>query len=201
MLERARLAEPLKRAAPIEWREMDAQALDVPPASFDFTICQLGLMLFADPAAALAGMRRATKPGGVVACLVQGRRWAMQFTSMVMDAIVSRAKHLKAPPGAPTLYAFAEDGVLETAFMKAGLGEMVTKRVSGDFYFDSPEAYWTAMTEASGRTGAMLRGLKPEIQVKIRADVIRRAGKKREGRRVAVPYEFVMARGVVPSLR
>ena len=179
----------------------DAQTLDLPDASFDAVICQLGLMLFAKPHDALAEMRRVAKPGAPVACLAQGRRSAMQFTALVMDAMVARAPHLRAPQGAPTLYAFGPDKILEEAFMKAGLTEIVAKRLNGIFRFKTPEEYWATMTEGAGRTGAMLRSLAPEVQAKVKADVLRRAAKRRVGGFVEIPYEFTMARGFAPSLR
>jgi ubiquinone/menaquinone biosynthesis C-methylase UbiE len=190
-----------KRAAPVERRVMDAHALDLPDASFDAVFCQLGLMLFARPDAALAEMARVAKPGAPAACLVQGRRTSMMFTSLVLDAMVARAPHLRAPQGAPTLYAFGADKILEEAFMRAGLTEIVAKRLNGSFRFASPEEYWSTMTEGAGRTGAMLRSLTPELQAKIKADVLRRAAKRRIGAFVEIPYEFAMAVGLKPSRR
>ncbi len=201
MIERAAARPAQRGAAPIEWRVMDAQALDLPDASFDAVVCQLGLMLFARPDAALAEMRRVTAPGGTVACLVQGRRSAMLFTALVFDALISRARHLKAPPGAPTLYAFGPDGILEEAFMRAGLVEISAKRLTGTFRFRSPEEYWETMTTGAGRTGAMLASLAPEVRAKVRGDVLRRAARLRVGSFLEVPYEFTLARGLAPSLR
>ena len=57
------------------------------------------------------------------------------------------------------------------------------------------------MTESAGRTGAMLRSLEPEVQAKVKADVLRRAARHRAGRGVEIPYEFVMARGFAPTRR
>lgn len=199
MIARAKAAPPPPRgSAPIEWRVMDAEEPDLPAASFDAAICQLGLMLFGRPDAALAGMVRAVKTGGVVACLVQGRREKMKFTSLVLETIVEFEPDLKAPPGAPTLYRFGHDGALEEIFAAAGLVEISTKRLSGDFYFPSAEEYWTTMTEGSGRTGAMLRSLDEETQAKVKKKVLRRAENYKRGRGVAVPYEFAMARATVP---
>jgi ubiquinone/menaquinone biosynthesis C-methylase UbiE len=201
MLALASSRPPEKRAAPIEWRALDAHKLELPDASFDAVFCQLGLMLFVRPDDALTEMRRVARPGAPVACLVQGRRTSMMFTALVMDAIVSRAPQLRAPKGAPTLFAFGPDNILEEAFSRAGLTEIVTKRLSGAFRFASADEYWSTMTEGSGRTGAMLRSLSPEIQAKVKADVLRRAPKRKVGGFVEIPYEFTLARGFAPSLR
>ena len=128
-----------KRAAPIEFLKADAQKLDLPDTCFDAVFCQLGLMLFAKPQDALKEMCRVAKPGAPVSVLVQGRRSAMLFTALVMDAIVARAPQFRtAGSGAPTLYAFGSDGVLEEAFTRADLTEIVTKRLNGVFRFKTP---------------------------------------------------------------
>ena len=201
MIALASARPPAPRGAAVEFRVLDAQKMDLPSASFDAVICQLGLMLFARPDAALAEMSRVAAPGAPVACLVQGRRTSMMFTALVMDAIVARAPHLRAPKGAPTLYAFGPDGILEEAFTRADLTEIVTARLNGVFRFASPEEYWATMTEGSGRTGAMLRSLSPLLQEKVKADVLRRAAKRRVGGFVEIPYEFTLARGFARSRR
>ena len=140
-------------------------------------------------------MTRVVKPGGVVACLVQGRREKMLFTSLVLHAIVEADPDLRAPEGAPSLYMFGPDGLLEAAFARAGLKEISTKRLQGTFRFASPEEYWDVMTEGAGRTGAMLRSLSPEDQAWVKKTVLRRALKNKVGARIEIPYEFMMARG------
>lgn len=195
MLARAKAAPVARRAAPIEYAEMDVHALPLPDASFDAAISQLGLMLFAEPDKALGEMTRVTKPGGVVACLVQGRREKMLFTSLVLHAIVEADPSLRAPYGAPTLYTFGPDGALEAAFARAGLLEISTKRLNGTFRFASPEEYWTTMTEGAGRSRAMLDSLSEKDQAWVKKTVLRRALKNKVGSRIEIPYEFMMARG------
>jgi ubiquinone/menaquinone biosynthesis C-methylase UbiE len=70
MLELA--VDAVRRAglANVETRAVDAQRLDLEPGTFDAAICRLTLMLLPDPPAALAGVRRALKPGGKLAAMV-----------------------------------------------------------------------------------------------------------------------------------
>jgi ubiquinone/menaquinone biosynthesis C-methylase UbiE len=195
MLERARAVAAAKRAAPIAYAEMDVHALSLPDSSFDAAISQLGLMLFAEPDTALAEMTRVVKPGGVVACLVQGRREKMLFTSLVLHAIVEADASLRAPQGAPTLYTFGPDGALDAAFARAGLLEISTKRLNGTFRFASAEEYWTTMTEGAGRARTMLDSLTEKDQNWVKKTVLRRALKNKVGSRLEIPYEFIIARG------
>ncbi len=195
MLARAKQAPVAKRSAPIEYAEMDVHALPLEANSFDAVISQLGLMLFAQPDKALSEMTRVTKPGGVVACLVQGRREKMLFTSLILHAITECDPELRAPYGAPTLYSFGPDGAIDAAFARAGLSELSTKRLTGAFRFSSPEEYWTTMTEGAGRTGAMLRSLDEKGQAWVKKTVLRRAAKNKVRSGIEIPYEFMMARG------
>jgi len=199
MLARAQAAPAPKRTAPIEYAEMDVHDLKLADASFDAAISQLGLMLFAQPDKALAEMTRVTKPGGVIACLVQGRREKMLFTSLVLHAITECDPDLRAPHGAPTLYSFGPDGAIDAAFARAGLQELSTKRLNGVFRFASPEEYWDVMTEGAGRTGAMLRSLDEKGQAWVKKTVLRRAAKNKSRSGIEIPYEFMMARGFKPG--
>lgn len=189
---------PEKGAAPIARRVLDAQKMKLADASFDAVICQLGLMLFAQPQEALCEMRRVAAFGAPVACLVQGRRSEMLFTALVVDAILARAPHLRPPPGSPNMFSFGPDGILEEAFAQAGLREIVAKRLRGAFRFKTVEDYWSTITEGAGRTGAMLRSLPEREQTSVKASVLSRAAKFRVRGFVEIPYEFTLARGFAP---
>ena len=63
---------PSPPAAAIEWRQGSVEALPLPDESFDFVLCQLGLMFVGDRAAALRQMYRVLSSGGRVAITVPG---------------------------------------------------------------------------------------------------------------------------------
>ena len=179
----------------LEYREMNAEELDFPDGVFQQVVCQLGLMLFARPQAALQEMTRVCKKGGSVACLVQGDPQRMLFTSLVNNALSKHAPELK-QPGAPGLYAFGAVGVLDQALANAGLRHVVSSRMAGAFDFASPEEYWKIMTDGAGRTGALLQKLPEPKRRAVEEDVLARAATFNKEGRLAIPYEVVMARGL-----
>lgn len=189
MLERARAAVPGARFV-----AMNAESLDLPDGGFDLVACQLGLMLFARPERALAEMVRVAAPGGRVACLVQGTREGMKFTSVLMMAMAKRAPQLKTP-GAPVLFAFGPEGVLENALAAAGLSDIKGRRLAGTLAFASAQAYWDEMTRSAGRTGVLLRSLDAATQALVKTDVFAELETFRSGAGLAIPFEVVMARG------
>ena len=54
----------------VETKVLDGEELDVPEGAFDAVISRVGLIYFPDQQKALAGMKRALKPGGRVAAIV-----------------------------------------------------------------------------------------------------------------------------------
>ena len=54
----------------VETRVMNAENLELDADSFDAVVCRIALMLFPNPAQALAEMRRVVKPGGKVTVMV-----------------------------------------------------------------------------------------------------------------------------------
>jgi len=69
--EAGRLAEARRHAPSACLACGDARSLPYPPGSFDLVCCHYLLLWVADPIAALAEMRRVTRPGGAVLALAE----------------------------------------------------------------------------------------------------------------------------------
>lgn len=192
MLEIARTRVPNAR-----FQEMNAEALTLTDNTYDRTICQLGLMLFAKPKDAVLEMSRVVKPGGLVCCLVQGRAEKMLFTSLLMKTLVKHAPELKTP-GAPTLYAFGTPELLAQAFADTCLEKPETKTFEGTFPFDSPTHYWETMTQGAGRTGAVLRSLPEATREAVHQDVLTQAAQFKTPNGLRIPYEVTLSRARKP---
>ena len=97
----------------VEFRQVDAQAMDLESASFDVALCRWGLMLMADPAAALAETRRVLRPGGRLALAVWGPREANPWNTTIQGAF---GDHGLLPPPAdpsePGIFRLADSGAL-----------------------------------------------------------------------------------------
>jgi ubiquinone/menaquinone biosynthesis C-methylase UbiE len=88
MLEIARRrAAELGRSADL--RLGDAQALELPDASFDTVVCTLGLCTIPDPLAAVAEMKRVLRPGGRVLLLehVRSPLLAVRFIQRAIEPL------------------------------------------------------------------------------------------------------------------
>ena len=114
----------------IETRELDGEALgDLPAASFDAVISRVGLIYFPDQQRALAGIRRALKPGGRFAAVVYSTPEKNAFFSIPVGIIRRRAKLPPPLPGQPGPFSLGGDGVLAAAYARAGLKEIEVRKV------------------------------------------------------------------------
>ena len=121
MLARARADAEAAGLANAVFRQGDAQVHRLEPAGFDTVISRFGVMFFADPVAAFANIRSATRSGGrlVFACWqpLAANQWLL-----VPGAAL--AEHVRPPdpePGdGPGMFAFADPDRLRPILATAG---------------------------------------------------------------------------------
>jgi ubiquinone/menaquinone biosynthesis C-methylase UbiE len=110
-------------------REVDGEALDVEAAGYDAVISRVGLIYFPDRAAALAGIRRALRPGGRFSTVTYSTPEANAFFSIPVAVIRTRAQLPPPLPGQPGPFSLGAPGVLETALHEAGFDEIEIRRI------------------------------------------------------------------------
>ena len=104
----------------IEFRRMDAQALEVPEAGFDAVLCRWGMMFLPDLDGALTGFRRCLKPDGCLVAAIWGP--AERVPCVGLGARVVHDHLGLAPPdeGAGTPFALSEVAAFERRVAAAG---------------------------------------------------------------------------------
>jgi ubiquinone/menaquinone biosynthesis C-methylase UbiE len=160
LLERA--AEDARAAglSNVETRELDGEALDTLPAgSFDAAISRVGLIYFPDQQRALAGMKRALRPGGRVAAIVYSTPDRNAFFSIPVKIIRERAKLPPPLPGQPGPFSLGAEGALEAAFAKAGLREIEVRKVPSPVRLPSAAECVRFERESFGALHQMMVGL------------------------------------------
>ena len=111
-------------------RVMDGEQIAVEPGTFDAVISRVGLIYFPDQDAALAGMRRALRPGGRVAAIVYSTAARNGFFSVPVS-IIRRRAGLPAPaPGQPGPFSLGDTDVLASALRRAGFRDVDVRVVA-----------------------------------------------------------------------
>ncbi len=155
-------AESARQAglANVETRVMDGEGLEeLEEGSFDAVISRVGLIYFPNQQKALAGMRRALKPGGKIAAVVYSTPENNKFFSIPISIIRQRAQLPPPLPGQPGPFSLGNPGVLEEAFRSAGLRDGHSQALSAPLRVPTAAECVRFERESFGALHQMLSGL------------------------------------------
>lgn len=185
----------------VEFRVIPSELeLDVEPATFDRATCRAGLMYMPAPAAALAAVREALRPGGRCVAGSWGPPVRMPAMAIPME-IISRYVDLPAPdPGDPSPFAIPTEEGLAGYFRAAGFSDVETITFETPVIeADTPAAYWDLLAEIGGPIVILLRSLPGETARAIRDDAIQTLDAMFAGDRVCLGGEHILAVGTNPA--
>jgi ubiquinone/menaquinone biosynthesis C-methylase UbiE len=148
----------------VETRVLDGENLEVEAGSFDAVISRVGLIYFPDQQKALAGMRRALKPGGRVAAIVYSTAENNKFFSIPISVIRRRAQLPPPLPGQPGPFSLGNPGVLEQAYQDAGFRDIQIQVVPAPLRMASCAQYVRFARESFGALHQMLSGIGSEAE-------------------------------------
>ena len=121
MLARAHADATTAGLANVAFEQADAQIHPLDAGAFDAVISRFGVMFFADPIAAFANLRRATRPGGRLAFVCWQDLVANEWMVVAGGAI---AQHVPlpdlGPPTAAGMFAFADPDRVRDLLSSAG---------------------------------------------------------------------------------
>ena len=114
----------------MEFREMDAEAPDLPPHTFQAILCRLGLMFLPHLHTALSALRQLLVPGGRFAAAVWGPPEHAPAISLPIT-MVRRALQMPPPPaGSPGVFSLADAHRLEQSLSQSGYTAVHTERLT-----------------------------------------------------------------------
>jgi SAM-dependent methyltransferase len=118
----------------------DAQVFEFEPAAFDLATSRMGVMFFANPAAAFRNIGGALKPGGrlTFACwgpLTENRHWLISYDI----ALRHLGPPAPQPADAPSPLAFADPDYIHRVLAGAGFAEVTVERAHPTIIGGSPE--------------------------------------------------------------
>ena len=174
MVEAARRQGAQLELQNVEYRVLDAEALDLPDESVDGVLCRWGYMLVGDPAAALAETHRVLRPGGRLSCSVFGAPADNPWAALPMSVLVESG-HLPAPePGQPGILALADPDRLRQLITDAGLSDPEIEAVQLSFPFSDDEDYWRFLNGVAGAISMALARLDEDTRTDVRARLVER---------------------------
>lgn len=175
------------------FRQMNAEELDFPDATFDTVLCALGLMYVPDPDAAIAEMFRVVRPGGTVVASVWGARrecgWAEIFP-IVESRVASDV--------CPLFFQLGTGDVLADAMRAKGAQDVESVRLSTVLHYaGDDDAVGAAF--AGGPVALAYSRFDDADRESAHAEYLASIAAYRSGRSYDVPGAFVIARGTRPA--
>jgi len=125
----------------IEFRESDAENLDLANSSFDTALCRWGLMLLPNLDTALSKIYNSLRSGGRFAAAVWADAPKVPIISLATRIISKQIQMSSPPPGTPNPFSLAGTNKLEYSLAKAGFRDMYIETVIVTFEFPSGEDY------------------------------------------------------------
>jgi len=139
----------------------DAQVFGFEPAAFDLATSRMGVMFFADPAAAFRNIMGALKPGGrlVFACwapLAENRHWLISYDI----ALRHLGPPAPAPMNEPGPLAFGDPDYIRRVLTAAGLADIAVDRAHPTIIGGNPEEE-ARQAVAMGPTARLIEAKNP----------------------------------------
>ena len=176
-----------------------AEDLDVADESFDAVICRLGLMLFAEPAKALAAVRRALKPGGKIAVVVFTTPATNPFMAKPMQILLRHAGKSPPSPGQPGIFSLGASGVIERLFTGSGFVGVERRTFAVPLRMPSATQALEMMREAFGAYRAVVSDTPEAVRVAAWAEVAETLKTFETTRGFEAPAEVLVAAGIKPA--
>ena len=150
--------------ANVEYRVLDAEAMDLDDESADRVVCRWGYMLMADPAAALRETRRVLHRGGPLAFAVWAAPERNPWAALPAKVLVERG-HMPPPePGSPGIFGMADPERTRTLVAGAGFGEPELEEIAFEFRYADADDLWDSLVRLAGPLARAMKSL-PEDEL------------------------------------
>ena len=182
--------------ANVETLELDGERHDtLPEASFDAAISRVGLIYFPDQQRALAGIRRAVKPGGRFAAVVYSTPDRNAFFSLPVGIIRRRAQLPPPLPGQPGPFSLGAEGVLARALQQAGFRDVEVRKVDSPVRLPSAAECARFERESFGALHQMMAAMSERERVETWKEIEAALGKFETDQGFVGPCEMLVGAG------
>jgi ubiquinone/menaquinone biosynthesis C-methylase UbiE len=125
----------------IEFKETDAEILDLPDSAYDAVLCRWGLMLLPNLDSALSKIHGSLVSGGQFAAAVWADAPKVPIISLAARIMSEQLRMPPPPAGVPNPFSLADIKKLENHLVKAGFSDVHTQTVNVTFEFASGKEY------------------------------------------------------------
>jgi SAM-dependent methyltransferase len=167
--------------ANVEYREMDAEQMDLEDASVDAAMCRFGYMLMSDRVAALRETRRVLRDGGRVVFAVWAEPMRNPWVLVPGSVLMERGVMPPPDPDGPGIFALGDRGKIEASLADAGMTATVLEDVEIQNHMADRDELWDRIRATMGPLAAAISQQPEDEQRAIRSAIEERAEAFRDG--------------------
>ena len=173
MVDAARRGARARGLGNVEFRVMDAQALELPDSSVDAVLSRFGVMLVPEPARVVREARRVLGDGGRLAYAVWGPPDRNPWLTLFVGAFLQTGN---APPGGDPIppsgvFSLATPDANREILDAAGFTDVRIEEIPRRLPFDDFEHYWTVQSTVAGPLAILVRSLPADEVEAIKAEL------------------------------
>jgi SAM-dependent methyltransferase len=155
--------------ANVDYRVVDAEAIDLPDEAVDAIVCRWGVMLVPDPTKALAESFRVLRRGGRIAFSVWAEPDANAWGTAVGRALLGLGLIERPDPDAPGPFRLGDANRVRELVLSAGFGEPTIEDVPVTWRHDSFDEYWDVTADLSFLLTTAMATLEPDTIDEVRS--------------------------------
>ena len=140
----------------VEFREGDAEKLDLPKSSFNAALCRWGLMFLPNLPASLTSIRQLLVPGGRLAAAVWSTIDKVPMANIAFSVVRKEINAPPPPPGSPNPFSLGDTELLKRRFTEAGFSEVKIEILNVKLVFQSAQEYIKMQQEVNAPLQAMV---------------------------------------------
>jgi len=181
----------------IEFKEGDAETIDLSTSTFDAALCRFGLMFLPNLRTGLSNIYRSLVHGGRLAAAVWASPDKVPFIAVALNIVMKETKSPPPPAGAPGPFSLSDENVLTNSLINSGFKDIIIERMDVSFDFDSAEVYTSFVYETAAPVQAMLANQPQERREEILKAITESARKyaKNDTRSVRLSNEAICVVG------
>lgn len=146
----------------IEFREGDAETIDLPTSTFNAELCRFGLMFLPDLKTGLSNLYRSLVHGGRLAAAVWASPDKVPFIALALNTVMKETNSPQPPPGIPGPFSLSDENILKDLFVNSRFTDINIDRINVVFNFDSAEDYTNFVIGTAAPIRAMVANETPE---------------------------------------
>lgn len=172
MVEVARRLGTARGLENVEYRQLDAEAMDLDDGSVDAVVGRFVYMLLADPEAALRETRRVLRSDGPLAFSTFTTPDRNPWWTVPASVLVQRGHLTPPPPGAPGVFSLGDPERVRALGATAGFSTLTTEHVDFVFHYADDDDAWNAVVDLNGPLAVIIDRLTPDERAATRRAVV-----------------------------